>query len=75
LVIWLLPLYGQPLMSPVARLAPLLTIALITWLMRQPRQPGRIFRQGPRSHIIGTHKIGSQSVPPALAAPAAPRQG
>ena len=35
LIVWLLPLYGQPLVSPVARLAPLLTIVLIGVLVRR----------------------------------------
>ena len=34
LTVWMLPYYGQPLISPVARLAPLLTVVLIVGLWR-----------------------------------------
>ena len=34
LVLWLLPFLGQPLISPVARLAPLLIAVLLVWLCR-----------------------------------------
>jgi hypothetical protein len=44
LCLWMLPFIGQPLMSPPARLAPLLTLALIVWLVRQhaPGERARI---------------------------------
>ncbi len=35
LCLWMLPFVGQPVISPPARLAPLLTLALIVWLVRQ----------------------------------------
>ncbi len=37
LCLWMLPFIGQPLISPPARFAPLLTLALIVWLLRQPK--------------------------------------
>jgi hypothetical protein len=36
LCLWMLPFIGQPVISPAARFAPLLTLALIVWLARQP---------------------------------------
>jgi hypothetical protein len=36
--IWLLPLLSQPLISPVARGAPLLTVLLLGWLFNAPRR-------------------------------------
>ncbi len=35
IAVWLLPLFGQPLVSPIARFAPLLTIGLLAWIWTQ----------------------------------------
>ena len=39
LCIWLLPLVGQPIISPLARFAPLLIVTLLIWLVREGLQP------------------------------------